>query len=88
MIRVQFRDESRANLLLSTFEPYSLDCVQDRRWKKRDGASHVVLLNLDDESDFERFVSACRSHADVIDVRTISNQEFWQSWDAPSNNPL
>jgi hypothetical protein len=44
-----------------------------------DGASHVLLLSMASESDFALFASACRSHPDVIEVRTITEKEFWQA---------
>jgi hypothetical protein len=81
-IRIQFRDDLSAHSLASTFEPYSYDYVEGYSMK-RDGATHILLLSVASESDFALFASACRSHRDVVDFRTITEEEFWH---APSNS--
>jgi hypothetical protein len=77
-LRIQFRDDSRSHFFFHTFEPYSYDYVEGYSMK-RDGASHVLLLNMASESDFALFAAACRSHPDVVDVRTITEEAFWHA---------
>ena len=81
-IRIQFRDQTTAVALAQGFEPYSYDYVEGYSMKQ-DGPMHVLLLNFASESDFALFASACRSHPAVIDIRTITEEEFWH---APSNS--
>jgi hypothetical protein len=75
-VRIQFRDELSAHTLANTFEPYSYDYVEGYSMK-REGATHLLLLSVANESDFALFASACRSHPDVVDIRTIAEEEFW-----------
>jgi hypothetical protein len=81
-IRIQFRDDITAHSLAQTFEPYSYDYVEGYSMK-RDGATHVLLLSVASERDFALFASACRTHPSVVDIRSITEEEFW---DAPSNS--
>jgi len=81
-IRIQFRDDLSAHSLAQTFEPYSYDYVEGYSMKQ-DGATHVLLLSVASESDFALFASACRLHPAVVDIHTITEEEFWH---APSNS--
>ena len=75
-IRIQFRDDITAHSVAQTFEPYSYDYVEGYSMT-RDGATHVLLLNVASETDFALFASACRTHPAVVDIRTITEEEFW-----------
>ena len=83
-IRIQFRDDLTAHSIAvaDSFEPYSYDYVEGYSMK-RDGATHVLLLSVASERDFALFASACRTHPAVVDIRQITEEEFW---DAPSNS--
>ena len=80
-LRVTFRDVDSAYALFHTFMPDDLDYFT-RVARKRDGASHVILLGIPPEHSLSDFLDLCRDHPDVTDVRTITEEEFWR---APSN---
>ena len=81
-ICIQFRDEVTAHSRARDFKPYSYDYVEGYSMK-RTGATHVLLLSVASESDLALFASACRADPDVVDIRNITEEDFWH---APSNS--
>lgn len=80
-LRIRFTDD------LSAYEAFhAIMPEHDRRIsgysRKRDGASHVVLLALNDPAALPGFIAFCRQHPQVTEVAPITEAEFWA---APSN---
>jgi hypothetical protein len=81
-LRILFSDEDLAYQEFHGFAPLDLEIVSGYS-RKRDGASHALLLHLHDPLNLPSFLAACRQSPGVVDVVTISEQEFWK---APSNS--
>lgn len=81
-LRITFRDVVSAFASFHTFMPNDLDYFT-RVARKRDGASHVLLVGIPPEHRLSEFLDFCRAHPDVTEVRTITEEEFWR---APSNS--
>ena len=80
-LRILFSNEDVAYQEFHRFAPLELESVSGCS-RKRDGASHVLLLELYDRSSLPVFLAACRQSPGVVDVVDITEQEFWT---APSN---
>ncbi len=80
-LRVRFADAERAHRLFDSFPPGDLEYIEG--WsRKRDGDSQIMLLHLETEARLQDFITLCRSHPEVVEVVSISEDEFWR---APSN---
>jgi hypothetical protein len=80
-LRIRFRSPDRAYDLFHSFPPDDLDWIEGHS-RKRDGDSQVMLLNLSSEARLQDFRRLCAEHPDIVEVVSITEDEFWR---APSN---
>jgi hypothetical protein len=81
-LRIVFSDEDSAYNEFRDFPPLDLQSVS-ACLRKRDGASHVLLLDLRDPAELPVFLAACMSLPGVVKVVDITELEFVR---APSNS--
>ncbi len=80
-LRIRFTDDLQAYEAFHTIMPEHDESITGHS-RKRDGASHVVLLALSDRAALSEFIAVCRQHPHVTEVTPITEAEFWA---APSN---
>ena len=81
-LRVRFRNSDRAYDLLYSFPPDDVDWIEGHS-RKRNGDSQVMLLHLSSEDRLQDFRALCGKHPDIVEVVSITEEEFWR---APSNS--
>jgi hypothetical protein len=80
-LRVRFIDADHAYEYFHSFPPDDIDYLNDYS-RKRAGDSQMILLRLEDGSQLESFLHLCKEHPAIVEVISISEEEFWK---APSN---